>query len=211
MSQDLDDVFNQQTEGGGGAPSFAFPKELGRNNKVVPVIGSMVVGEITGLFKTVVKDIDTGEPKLDKNGNQQSQVNITLKTDLRNWEATIKPGKDEDGNELPPSADEGLRRIYAKHRMLQAIAKAVKDAGQTGAPKVGGKLAVRVKDLQWDEKNTARNPLPDYDAKYEPPTVAPQGVDDAFNEQRTETPAPAAAPAQQSAPAAGGWADEPPF
>lgn len=208
MSENMDDLFNGASAGsGGGAPSYAFPKELGRNNKVVPVIGSTIAGEIEGLFRTVVKDIDTGDPKLDKNGNEQPQVNITLKTSLRNWDSTIKPGKDEEGNELPPESDEGLRRVYAKHRMLQAIAKAVKESGNTGAPKVGGKLAIKVTNLIWDEKNTARNPLPDYEARYVAPDPGAAGMNDAFDGAAAQQEQ--AAPAAPAAPST--WDQEPPF
>lgn len=215
----LDSIFEQQAAGGGGgAPSYAFPKVQERG-KLVPQVGHVVQGTITDIFATVVKDIDTGDPKRDKNGNEQPQINITLETTFRNWEAAIKPGKDEEGNELPASADEGQRRIYAKHRMLQAIAKAVKESGNSGAPKVGGKLAVRVKGLVWDEKNPTRNPLPDYDAVYKAPEPGQVAADAAFNAAAVTEPAttrPASnglsAPAQQpDAWAAAMTGDKPPF
>ena len=188
--QDLDDVFAQQSGGGAGAPSYEFPK-VAERNKLVPEVGHVVQGEVVALFKTVVKDAQSGEVKLDKNGNQQPQVNITLKTEFRNWERATKPGKDDDGNELPASEDVGERRIYAKYRMLQAIAKAVKEAtGKPGAPREGGILAVRVKGLEWPPSNqSARNPLPDYEARYTPPAPKNEAADSAFAQAAQPEPA----------------------
>lgn len=235
---DLDAIFAAQAGGASGVPSYGFDKVVERN-KIVPVIGQVVQGEVVDLFPTVVKDIDTGEPKLDKNGKKQDQINITIRTADRNWAHTINPGKGEDGEELPPEADEGLRRIYAKHRLLQAIAKAVaKATGTAGAPKPGGKLAIKVKSLEWDEKNPTRNPLPDYEAFYEPPNPADAAFAQAAQQTQQATPAqqappqtPAAAPAPpvaaaapQAAPPVQGdpfsqaantpassWGQEPPF
>lgn len=195
----LDDVF-AQAGGGSGAPSYAWPKD-GK----APKIGHVVSGEITDLFLTVVKDADTGDPKLDKNGRTQPQVNVTLQTTLRNWEGVINVPKDEQGNTLPASEDTGLRRIYVKHRMLDAVARAIKESEQkSGGPKVGARLAVKVKGAL----NTGKlNPLPDYDARYEPPS----GVDEAFRQATESTPRTPTAQGKDPAEATDTWGDDPPF
>lgn len=196
--QDLDSEFDQRGGGGTGAPSYDFPTEIQRG-KIVPVVGHVVQGQIVDIFATWVKDAQTSELKLDKNGQKQRQINFTLQTEFRNWERAKSPGKDEDGKELPASEDTGLRRVYAKYRMLDAAAGAVRKSPQgRGAPKIGGHLAFRVKDLIWDEKNKTRNPLPDYEAKYEPPSE----LDNAFDK--------AGPPAEQSAPTESAPQNDPP-
>lgn len=199
-NENLDDVFDS-AGGGSGAPSYDWPKD-GKN----PRIGAMITGEVVDLFRTVVKDAQTKEPKLDKNGNEQTQVNITIQTNLRNWESVTNVPKDEEGNELPASEDTGLRRIYCKYRMLQATAQAVRESDQKkGAPKIGGKLAVRVKGLVDVGQ---LNKLPDYEAKYQPPVADAMG--DAFDVPAQGAPAAAAAAA--AAPVADtGFGSEPPF
>lgn len=191
---DLDALFDQQA-GGQQAASFAWGKP--------PVIGTVITGTVVDTFRTVVRDAATKEPKPDKNGTLQPQVNITLQTDLRNWDRTVKVPLAEDGvTEKPASEDDGKRRVYAKFRLLQAIAMAVREAGERGAPKPGGRLAIRLKNLENVGKP---NPLPDYEAKYAPP--APQtSADDAFNQAAEQ---PAQQPAQQ-APAAPAVAATPP-
>lgn len=203
---DVDDVFDS-AGGGSGAPSFEWPAELKQpGNKVVPIIGGQIAGEVTDVFMTVVKDATTKEPKLNKRGKQMPQVNVTLQTTLRYWEGCKKvPIDEETKQELPASEDTGLRRIYVKYKMLDAIAAAIKESDQgKGGPRVGAKLAVKLTKL---EDTGAPNPLPHYEARYVPAPV--DTAADAFDNATAE--------AAKSEPAADPWANaagggyEPPF
>jgi hypothetical protein len=175
---DIDSVFDS-AGGGSGAPSYEWPSQIDPRNKnrIVPVIGSVVQGTITDIFVTVVKDATTKAPKLNKKQQQQPQVNLTLQTDLRNWDMCkniplVDPA-DSNSPQKDPAEDTGERRIYVKYRMLDALARAIKGSPQQkGGPRVGAKVAVRVKDLTYD-KDPLRHPLPDYDAAYEPPVSGP--------------------------------------
>jgi hypothetical protein len=205
---DLDSLFDN-AGGGTGAPSFEWPKQIDPKNKnrMIPVIGGAVQGEITDIYVTVVKDINTKEPKLDKRGRQQGQVNLTLQTSLRNWESVVNIPTDDDDNELPASEDTGERRIYVKYRLLDAISKAIKESDQaSGGPRKGAKLAVKVSDLIYD-KDPTRHPLPDYIAKYVPPVSSP--ADDMFAAEQAK--APAATPPAEDPWATAVSSDEPPF
>lgn len=209
---DIDDVFDNAGQGGSGAPSYEWPKQPDPKNKNrnVPIIGGDVVGEIVDIYVTVVKDPQNdNKPKLDKRGRQQPQINLTLQTEYRNWERVVNiPTADDGETELPPEEDTGLRRIYVKHRMTDAIAAAIKASGQKplpgkkgpGGPRKGAKVAVKVTDLIYSA-DKLRHPAPDYEAQYKPPvevSAQEQQADDAF------------AAHESSAPAAG-WGDDPPF
>lgn len=207
---DLDSIFDNQG-GGSGAPSFAWPSELGAGNKVLPVIGGAIQGEITDVFVTVVKDAQTREPRLNKRGQQSPQVNLTIKTNLRNWEGCKSVPVDEETQQpKPPSEDTGERRIYVKYKMLDAIGAAIKASPQgRGGPRVGARLAVKVKSL-IDVGQL--NPLTDYEARYIPPALDPAA--DAFSQPAAQVPAQQQPPAQQPdswAGASNGFGDEPPF
>lgn len=209
---DLDDVFNN-AGGGGGAPSFEWPSQQDPENRTrfVPVVGGEIVGEITDIYVTVVTETKDGvrQPRLNKRGKQMPQVNLTVQTTLRNWDGCKSIPVDEDTQQpLPASEDTGERRIYVKYRMLDALAKAIKESPQKrGGPRVGAKIAVQVSNLEYDKKDKTRHPLPDYKAKYRPPAEDPAGaVFDQANAQQ----------AAQSAPASDPWAtattsDEPSF
>lgn len=193
---DLDSIFDSAgSGGGGGAPSYDWPLDTSRYPDRVPIIGSVIQGTIVDVYLTIINDFETGKPKLDKNGKEQNQVNLTLETALRNW-ADVKPDKiptdETTGQQLPASADTGLRRIYATYVMLEEIAQAVRDSEQKrGAPKIGGKLAVKLTGLRDTGKG---NPLREYKAVYK----APSAADNVFD---TAGQAPAAAPAPAPAPA----------
>jgi hypothetical protein len=209
---DLDDVFDR-AGGGSGAPSFAWPlqDDPRKPDRKVPVIGGSIQGEITDIYVTVVKDPDKDNaPKLDKNGKQQPQVNLTIQTTQRNWEGCKNVPTNEDGTAKDPAEDTGERRIYVKFRMLDALAKAIKESEQKkGGPRKGAKVAVRVKDLQYST-NLMRHPLPDYEAKYVPPVETP--ADDMFTQQQDQMAAAAStADASQDPWASAAGGDEPPF
>lgn len=148
-----------QVNTGAGAPSFKFQG-----------VSSGVLGTIVDQFKTVVTDPKTGGAKLDKNGNEQAQLNVTLQTELRNWDKTTKPSVDkETGQPKPASEDDGKRRIYVKHRMIQAVAEALQKAGKPDLEN-GGTLGVKLIDHQDIGK---MNPLPVYEAMYTAPAPKP--------------------------------------
>lgn len=204
---DLDAVFDNAGGGGGGAPSFEWPTQIDPRNKnrVVPVIGGEIVGEITDVYVSVVKDATTKLPKLNRKGAQMPQVNLTVKTNLRNWEGCTKvPLSDpDDVNSAPadPAEDTGERRIYVKYRMLDAVAAAIQKSDQKkGGPRKGAMIAVKVSDLTYD-KDPLRHPLPDYEAQYKAAPEDPAA--DVFN---------AASATQGKDPFAGAsTTDEPPF
>lgn len=153
-----------QVNTGAGAPSFKFQG-----------INSGVLGTIVDQFKTVVTDPQTGQPKLDKNNNEQPQLNVTLQTELRNWDKTTKPSVDkETGQPKPASEDDGKRRIYVKHRMVQAVAEALQKAGKADLEN-GGTLGVK---LIGEQDIGKMNPLPVYEAMYTPPK--PQSANEGF-------------------------------
>lgn len=213
---DIDAAFDS-AGGGSGAPSFQWPSDPATNHKH-PLIGGTISGEIVDIFATVVKDATTRIPRVNKNGQQMPQFNITLKTDLRNWEGVNKiplvDPQNPNSGPKPASEDTGERRIYVKYRLLDAISRAIKAAGQKkangdvgGGPRVGAKLRVRLTKL---EDKGAPNPLPDYEAQY---VLAPEAAptDGAWETATSNTkPVQQAAPADQWAGAVSGG-DEPPF
>lgn len=207
---DIDAAFDGAGSGS-GAPSFKWPKHedpTGADRKV-PIIGGSIVGVITDIYATVVKDPEKKDsdgnplPKLDRRGRQQPQFNLTLQTSLRNWEGVVNVPTAEDGvTPLPASDDTGERRIYVKYKLLEAIAKAIQASEQgKGGPKIGAKLGVKVKDLIYSS-DKMRHPLPDYEAQYWPPVES--FGDDAFD---SAAAGPAGSEPAGSAPAS----DEPPF
>lgn len=206
---DLDSVFDN-AGGGDGAPSFEWPAELRQpGNKVVPIIGGSIVGEITDIYVTVVKDATTKQPKVNKNGKQMPQVNLTVQTELRNWQGCKKiplvDPNDPSKGEKPASEDTGERRIYVKYRMLDALARAIKASDQkTGGPRKGAKVAVKLTELI---ENGSPNPLPDYEAQYRPPVSGP--ADNLFDQAAAA--APAAPPAAADPWSTATSTDEPPF
>ncbi len=202
---DIDSSFDNAGSGS-GIPSYAFPKQDDPKNanRKVPVVGGGVVGVITEIYQTVVKDPDNdNKPKLDKRGRQQPQFNITLQTDFRNWDRCVNTPTEEDGvTALPTDQDTGERRIYVKHRMIDAVAKAIKGSEQgRGGPKIGAKLGVKVTDLTYPT-DKMRHPLPDYEAQYRPP--ADSFGDSTFDAAGSAPADPPAAPAQA-------FSEEPPF
>lgn len=195
MTESPDDFFDGV--GGGGAPSFKFNG-----------INTGVRGTIVDQFRTTVTS-PSGEVKTYDDGRAIPQLNVTLQTDLRNWDKVTKVPTDEDGNAKPASEDDGLRRIYVKYDMRRAIAVALQSAKAVGGLKNGGELAVK----QSGEKPTNKgNPLPLYEARY----TAPSATDEFFGGGADSAPAqPAAQPAMASAAAtptpAAAQEEEPPF
>lgn len=105
----------------------------------------------------------SGTAKFYDDGNPMMQLVITLQT---------KIADDED--------DDMIRRVYAKGQILQAIRKAVADAGARGLA-VDGRLYIRYTGDGKAEKNM--NPPKQYIAKYQPPVQAsvPAAADDGYD------------------------------
>lgn len=178
-----DDFFENE----GGGPRAASWKARG--------IGDGFLGEIVDV--RVVNHIPFGEKEPQKldDGSIRKQVNITVQTDLRGWQAVSKPlmqpGPNGTEIPLPPEADDGKRTIYAAQQsnLAGAIASAVRAAGQKGSPKIGGRIGVK---LAEQEDRGKGNPLNKYEAKYEAPAIAFD-----FGGQQAPQAAPAAPAAQQ--------------
>jgi len=183
----------QQTSGGffdgigGGAPSFKFEG---------PETG--VKGKIVDQYLTVVTDT-SGNKKTYSDGREIPQLNVTLQTELRNWDK-VKKIPEVDGKPKPASEDDGLRRIYIKYDMRRAVGVALQNAKEKDL-KTDGILAV--KQTGWKPTNQP-NDLPLYAALYEPP-AAGSGFFGGDTSEDT-SPRTGVSVATQSTPA-----DEPPF
>jgi len=199
--------------GGNYAPSFKFAQ-----------VGDTVSGEILSVEQQDQTSMKDGQPILDKRGQVKKQLQIILQTTLTNWQNVAKVPTDRDTQQpLPGSQDDGRRAIYVKGWMIGAVGDAVEKAtGQRGAPRVGGKLAVRHSGTR---PSSQPQPIKLYEAKYQAPANVAQ--DDMFSSApQQQAPAPQqASPWEQQAPApqqqapaqqADPWAsdnfgDEPPF
>lgn len=147
----------------GGIPAARFP-----------TIGSMVTGtlvrepesrEQTDLNSGAVLRWDNGEPKM--------QVIVHLQTDERNPEDIT---------------DDGVRALYIKGQMLQAIRQAVRAAGADGVH-TGGTLTVTFAS-EAEPSKRGFNPAKQYTATYVPPSRG-----DAANAVLTKEPTTNGGPA----------------
>lgn len=127
----------------GGPPVISWKKRE---------IGYTVKGTLTAP-PSVQQDVDfeTREPKTWKDGRPVEVVVITLQTEERD------PSNPDD---------DGERRIFAKFKLWQAIASAVKTAG--GEFTTGGKLAVRF-DGEGEPTKPGFNGPNRFTAQYEAP------------------------------------------
>lgn len=194
----MSDFFARNAGGGGtGAPAFKFDQN-----------GSGVIGTVVDLWETFVTIKGTKDPKLDKNGDKQPQLVVTLQTELRNWQGLAKIPVDDDGNARPASDDDGKRSVWVKYQMIRAIADALVKTGgdellQKGLEK-GGKLGVR----KIDEQDLGGgNSMFVYDAVYTPPVQAAGGemfgqANAAQQAAQAPTAPPAAPPVAFDQPAA---------
>lgn len=157
----------------GGAPTANFL-----------TVGTVHQGRIRSYEKTQQRDMDSGLPKTWDNGEPMWQIVFTIETDERD------PSKPHD---------DGVRRIFAKANMLNAIRDAIRKSGHDGNL-VGGTLAVKYSGDDTPKKK-GFNPPKLYEARFTPPTET-----QSFNDM-----AQAAAGPAQSTAASGGWDDEEPF
>ena len=141
-----------------GAPTVKFP-----------VVGTVVRGTIIDMKKTQQTDIDGNLLTWDS-GEPRWQLVFTLETSERD--------RSIDG-------DDGVRRLYAKYKLLDAIRKAVRDSGFRGKSLAGGELVVKF----TGEDPPARrglSPTKLYAAKFTPPDPAAAG--DLFDDEPQAEP-----------------------
>lgn len=187
-----DDFFDGVGEG--GAPGFKFDG-----------VNTGVKGTIVDQYRTFVTEPGSRKPKEYSDGTPIPQLNVTLQTELRNWDKVTKVPTDADGDALPASEDDGKRRIFVKYDMRRAIGVAVKQAGER-ALATDGVLAVKVSGFK---KTGQPNDLPLYEARYQaPPKVENADMFTGFEGGDTQDASPATAAATPAATAAD---DEPPF
>jgi tartrate dehydratase beta subunit/fumarate hydratase class I family protein len=197
---DFDDVVS-----GSAAPSYKWPEAPGGK-------GHVLKGVVVDKYRTIVKKDDPKSkgnkiPKLDKNDKEIPQLNITLQTSYRDYDMVPvdkmtgekRVPKDEETGQ--PLEDTGLRRIYAKYRMRQAIGEAVKKVtpvGKNAVLEIGSVL--EVKCIGYQDVG-ADNPLPLYVARVTPPAPV---EDDGFGDS-SSSPATTSKVAETDP-----WADEKP-
>lgn len=208
MTQQVNEA-DEFLSGGGGmfGPSFKFGS-----------IGDMVVGEVLEISMQDQTEFGTDTKIIDpRTGNPKRQMRVVLQTSLRNWEQVAKLPVDQDKNPLPASDDTGTRSIYVKGWMMGSVGDAIRAAGETGAPKVGGKLAVKFTEEAPSGKG---NPTKKFAAQYAAPPKGNAEADDLLGGSTTTAAqsaaaTPAAAPAVQEDPWAGATAQKadgpPPF
>lgn len=159
----------------GGLPSASFP-----------VLGTVVEGTITRIGEPMpAKKFKSQEIDRWPDGQPKMVLPVDLQTDLRD---PSKPG------------DNGLRTLWIKGYMKDAIQAALTACGYGTKLRVGGRLAVA---FVREEENGTPNPTKHYEARYTPPANA--AAESFFGAQpaAAAAPAPSApapAPAQPAAP-----------
>jgi hypothetical protein len=192
-----DDFFNGV--GVQAAPSFKFNG-----------VGSGVIGKVVDQYRTFVTEPGApgkpGKVKTYADGNPIPQLNVTLQTELRNWDKVTKvPLDPETKQPKPASEDDGKRRIYIKYDMRRAVGVALNNAGKSGL-ETDGVLGVKI---SGGRDVGQVNELPLYEAKYEPPAQnadlwadqgAASGGDDPWSSTGTPAEGTGTAPAADEEP-----------
>jgi hypothetical protein len=133
-------------------------------------INDRVWGEIVHTELRQQTSFEENTPLFWDDGKPRMQLVVTLQTDL---------AEDED--------DDGVRKIYAKGQMLQAIRKAIVKAGEKQI-RSGGRLLVQyVSDAE--PKRKGMSGAKQFFAKYEAPVYA-VGVDEPGLDYADEAPDP---------------------
>lgn len=168
MSMNPDDFF----AGGGGDYAPGWWTGQAGNTIQGTIIEDPVVQQQTDLKGNPLFVEQNGRPVIDPNTGQPKpklQLKVILQTSMRNWEGLKQPPLDRETRQpRPPHEDDGRRAVYVKGWMQGAVGDAVRAAGATGAPKKGGKLAVRVTELA-PPQTQGGFPFPKFEARYEPP------------------------------------------
>lgn len=152
----------QSTDGffSGGGKSVKFAE-----------IGDSITGIIAAVHQPEQQTTPQGDLVFDKKTNApKMQVRIELTTDLR---------------DPADQFDDGRRTLYVKGWMKGALGDALRRAGRSGAPEIGGKLTVT---FTAEEPNPGLSATKKYSAVYENPSGS-AGADGFFGGE----PAPAAA------------------
>ncbi|WP_329013126.1 hypothetical protein OG271_03845 [Micromonospora rifamycinica] len=153
---------------GGGTKSAAFPS-----------IGTAVTGPIVREPKVQQQtDPKDGSFKTFSNGDPMMQLVVQIQTSERD-------PADPD--------DDGIRALYIKAKMLQAVREAVKKAGAKGL-EVGGELTV-IYVADGEKTNKAFNAPKLYTATYRPPTG--EAANNLLMGAAPVSPAPAGQPVAQ--------------
>ena len=142
--REFDDV-NDFLESG-GIPSAAFEN-----------IGDNWRGQVVRAVKVQSRDFETGEAQTWDDGSPKYQLNVDIQTDIRNPDI---------------SGDDGVRRLFVRGGMLQAIRQALRGAKARLEP--GGWLDVTYTGDGTPTRRGLRAPKI-YSAKYEPGEL-PQGI-----------------------------------
>jgi hypothetical protein len=111
-------------------------------------VGDTVVGHVVDAQPRQDVDFRTKLPSTWEDGRPKMILVVTLQTD------------EQDSDE-----DDGMRKVYARGAMLQAINAAVRRAGVRGLA-YGGKLGIK---FTGTEPTNMGSPKKLYSAKYEPP------------------------------------------
>lgn len=144
--------------------------------------GTSVTGTIATLPEVVQQtDLDTGELKFWNDGKPMMQMAVTLQTDLRNPEMV---------------EDTGLRKLFVKAKLLEAVRTAVRASGAKGLD-VGGVLTVTY-IADGERKKAGKNPPKFYTATYAPPSAAQANA--FLNGQQPQAAPPQQAPAATFVP-----------
>lgn len=140
-------------------------------------VGTVVRGKIISKPQLRQRtDINTGEPMTWPDGRPQQQLVVQIQTDERDDEI-------ED--------DDGVRNLYIRFKMRDAVKEAVKKAGEKSLA-VGGELAIKYVSQEKPRKRGQQGTKL-YRAKYTPPDPS-EFLDDGMGEEdgdEIETPPPA--------------------
>lgn len=128
---------------GSGVPSVTFPD-----------IGAEVIGEIIAYELVQQRSFDTGEPLVWDDGRPRMQVVFTLATEQR---------------DVSIEDDDGVRKLYAKAQMRDAIQQAIRKTGHKGDI-VHGRLKVTYTE-NGEATRKGLNPPKVYTARFIPPAV----------------------------------------
>lgn len=187
-----------QNESGG------FFGGMGGSGEVIPSfkfggVGSAVQGQVQSTQVMDVTVYGTDTTVVDEKTNEKAkQLKIVLQTQHRNWEHVAKIPTDEDGNQLPPSADDGRRAVYTGGKssrgqswMSGAINDALRAAGREPSKglEIGAMLGVAVTE---EVPTNYGNPYRKYVAKYASPSAG------GFSQQQAPAPQQQAQPQQQA-------------
>lgn len=158
----------------GGGKSVKFPN-----------IGDSVTGVVAMVHPPEQQTTPQGELVFDKKTNApKMQIRIELETDER---------------DPADQFDDGRRTLYVKGWMKGAIGDAMRRAGASGAPQIGGKLTVK---FTAEEPNPGMSATKKYEASYTPPSAGAGAADGFFggDQSALSAPAPAASAPEPTRP-----------